>query len=70
MFKFSFCLQEICGDIDTEVQYQAFNFYTEKNRYIYFLSDVSHLMKTTRSCIANSGEEDEKDTCGVRGISF
>ena len=32
---------------------RAFNFYTEENRYIYFLSDIPHLMKTTRNCLAN-----------------
>ena len=52
--NFFFCLQEICGDIDKEVVYRAVNFYTEENRYIYF-SDVPHLMKTTRNCLANSG---------------
>ena len=35
--------------------YQAFNFYTEENQYVYFFSDVPHLMKTTRNYLANSG---------------
>ena len=39
----------------TEVVSRAVNVYTEENRYIYFFSDVPHLMKTTRNCLVNSG---------------
>ena len=38
-----------------DVVYRAKNIHAKKNRFISFFCDVSHLMKTARNCISNSG---------------
>ena len=47
---------------DTDVVYRTINFFSEDKRYIYFISDAPHLLKTARNCLNNSG-------CG-KGYSF
>ena len=37
------------------VVYRAQNIYAKEKRFIFFFSDVPHLIKTSRHCIANSG---------------
>ena len=39
----------------TDVVYRTVNLYAEDERYIWFLSDAPHLMKTIRNCIYKSG---------------
>ena len=42
------------GDAGKYVVYRAQNIYAKEKRFIFF-SDVPHLIKTSRNCIANSG---------------
>ena len=44
------------NQFECELVYQTVKIYA-KNRYIWFLSDVPHLMKTLRNCIFHSGEK-------------
>ena len=37
-----------------EMAYKVINLYADEKRYIYFISDVPHLLKTTRNCFSNS----------------
>lgn len=39
---------------EKEVVYRAVNIFAEEERYIYFISDAPHLLKTTRNCFSNS----------------
>ena len=39
---------------DDELCYKTNNPYTDEDRYIYFVSDVPHLLKTTRNCWSHS----------------
>ena len=41
------------GENDSVV-YRGENIFSEDNRYIYFISDAPHLLKTTRNCFSNS----------------
>ena len=41
-------------DTDSDVVYKVKMFFSE-DRYIYFISDAPHLIKTARNCLANSG---------------
>ena len=40
---------------NTDVVYRTINFFSEDKRYIYFISDPPHLLKTARNCLNNSG---------------
>ena len=40
---------------DTDVVYRTINFFSEDKRYIYFISDAPHLLKTARNSVNNSG---------------
>ena len=42
------------GNDPNSVVYRADNIYAEDSRYIYFISDAPHLLKTTRNCFSNS----------------
>ena len=42
------------GDVDTDVCYRTINLYAP-HRFIYFVSDAPHLIKTTRNCLYHSG---------------
>ena len=39
---------------DEKVPFKMENMYTDENRNVYLMSDVPHLLKTTRNCWANS----------------
>ena len=39
---------------NVDVTYRIRNVVTDEDRYIYFISDVPHLIKTARNCLANS----------------
>ena len=41
---------------DTDVTYRTVNLFSSEKRFIYFISDVPHLMKTARNCLYNSGK--------------
>ena len=41
---------------DTDVTYRKINFFSFEKFFIYFISDVSHLMTTARNCLYNSGK--------------
>ena len=41
---------------DTDVTYRTANLFSSEKRFIYFISDVPHLMKTARNCFYNSGK--------------
>ena len=43
------------GDHDKEVCYRTINLFA-KHRYIYFISDAPHLIKTSRNCLYHSGD--------------
>ena len=48
--------QEDDKNPDVDVTYRTLNqFSNNEKRYIYFISDPPHLIKTTRNCLANSG---------------
>ena len=40
---------------DVDVTYRTVNLYSIEKRYIYFMSDPPHLLKTARNCLLNSG---------------
>ena len=40
---------------DDAVTFKVENMFTEEERYIYFVADPPHLMKTARNCLSNSG---------------
>ena len=40
---------------DNDVVYRTINFFSEDKRYIYFISDPPHLLKTARNWSNNSG---------------
>ena len=46
---------------DTDVIYRAIIFFSKDKRYIYFIFDPPHLLKTARSCLNNSTSG--KGTC-------
>lgn len=39
----------------SDLVYKTLNVYAAEKRWIYFMSDPPHLIKTTRNCLANSG---------------
>ena len=41
---------------DTDVTYRAVNLFSSDKRFIYFISNVLHLMKAARNCLCNSGK--------------
>ena len=43
-------------DPDTDVTYRTFSLFSSDKRFMYFLSEVPHLMKTARNCLYNSGK--------------
>lgn len=43
------------GSEDKDVTYKTKNRFSTDNRYIHFISDPPHLMKTARNCLSNSG---------------
>ena len=42
---------------DANVTYRTVNLFRSEKCFIYFISDVPHLMKTTRNCLYNSGKD-------------
>ena len=42
-------------DHTRDVVYRVRNIYSTEDRYIYFISDPPHLVKTARNCLSNSG---------------
>ena len=42
------------GDAGTDVCYRSINLWA-KHRFIYFISDPPHLIKTARNCLYHSG---------------
>ena len=40
---------------DIDVTYRTVILFSSEKRFIYFISDVEHLMKTARNCLYNSG---------------
>ena len=49
-----------------ELIFKYHNPYAKEERYIYFISDVPHLMKTTRNCWSHSFWNGNKRTLWVR----
>ena len=52
--KFYRMHEQMSNTDDSSVVYRTINLYSP-GRYIWFFADPSHLMKTTRNCIAHSG---------------
>ena len=52
--KFYWMHEQMSNTDDSSVVYHTINLYLP-GRYIWFFGDPSHLMKTTRNCIAHSG---------------
>ena len=46
--------KQLDGNADGDVCYRTVNLYAP-HRFIYFISDAPHLIKTTRNCLKNSG---------------
>ena len=40
---------------DSDVTYRTLNLFSSEKRFIYFISDPPHLIKTARNCLSNSG---------------
>ena len=40
---------------DFDVTYKTINLLSEEKWFINFISDMPHLIKTTRNCLSNSG---------------
>ena len=40
---------------DVDVTYRTLNLFSNEKRFIYFISDPPHLIKTTQNCLSNSG---------------
>ena len=41
-------------NLDVDVTYRTLNIMADEERYIYFISDPPHLIKTARNCLSNS----------------
>ena len=41
---------------DADVTYRTINIFSSEKRWLYFISDTPHLIKTARNCLANSGD--------------
>ncbi|CAG2224811.1 THAP9 [Mytilus edulis] len=52
--------------------YRAINRFAADERYIYFVSDPPHLIKTARNCFSNSGshKNTRKMWCGGKDVSW
>ena len=55
----------IAADPDSDVPYRAQNQYSDKPGYIYFFSDVPHLLKTTRNCVTFIPEKSHSVNDGI-----
>lgn len=53
-------------DKDNKLSYKAKNPYSKEPRWVYFVSDVPHLMKTTRNCWSHSFAHGRKRKLWVR----
>ena len=53
---------EVSGD---GVLYKTTNFYSKEKRWLYFCSDVPHLIKTTRNCWSHSHEKGKTRSMAV-----
>ena len=40
---------------DVDITYKTINLFSKEKRFIYFISDVPHLVKTARNYLSNSG---------------
>ena len=40
---------------DVDLTYRTVNLFSPEKCFIYFISDVTHLLKTVRNCLSNSG---------------
>ena len=57
LFRMNFLMtKEDDMNPDTDVTYRTVNLFSSNKRFIYFISDVPHLMKTARNCLYNSGK--------------
>ena len=52
--KFYWMHEQLSNTYDSSVVYRTINLYAP-GRYMWFVADPPHLMKTTRNCIAHSG---------------
>jgi len=52
-FKMEESEEESLDNVD--VTYKTKNLHSTDGRYIYFIADQPHLLKTARNCLANSG---------------
>ena len=49
-----FKMHKLSSDLEGSTFYKTENLYSEEKRFIYFISDVPHLIKTVRNCRGNS----------------
>ncbi|XP_065645377.1 uncharacterized protein LOC136075866 [Hydra vulgaris] len=54
LFKMHFTMT--CNDMNphVDVTYRTLNYFSSEKRFIYFISDPPHLIKTVRNCLSNS----------------
>ena len=51
---------------NVDVTYRTLNLFSSEKRFIYFISDPSHLIKAVRNCLSNSKNTDkEQDIYGT-----
>ena len=56
LFKMHFSMtNEDDMNPDADVTYKTINLLSKERQFIYFISDVPHLIKTARNCLSNSG---------------
>ena len=55
---------------DIDVTYRTVILFSSEKRFIYFISDVQHLMKTARNFYAILVKVDILDTCGKMVCSY
>ena len=64
-FKMHFTL--VYDNRNFDVTYGSINLFNDKQQYIYFRSDLLHLIKTSRNCLNSSGVN--KSLCFMRNDS-
>ena len=52
--NFSACTGNQKSDSDSSYVYKTENPFSEEERFIYFISDPPHLIKTARNCLSHS----------------
>ena len=55
---------------DVDVTYQTVDLFSPEKRFMYFISDVPHLLKTARNCRIQAVVVNSHDTCRMEGYFY